>query len=766
MAPVLDRHELFADRSLVGTTFCRAYSRRVDEWLAAMFDEVAGDRTDVALAAVGGYGRAELSPQSDIDVMLLHEKGTDVDDLANTLWYPIWDEGLKLGHSVRSPREALALAATDLETATSLLSLRHVAGDKALVRQLRDGAAAQWARKAKRWLPTMFDRFQDRHKEFGELAFLLEPDLKSSEGGLRDAHVLSWLAAADNGLDVDVQGTSSHAYEVLLAARVELHRSTNRLSNVLLLEEQDAVAAALHYDDADLLMADIAASAREIAWTAGEAWRAVSSRRSFLFRSPRARVLSPGLGELDGSIVLLDAVDLDDPLLTLRVVELAARNNLVLPRATLERLAFEAASLTEPWTEEARRLFEDTLLAGHQAIPVLESLDHFGLLHRLVPEWEPTRSRPQRNAYHRFTVDRHLLETAAQAALVVDRVSRPGLLVVGALLHDIGKGYPGDHTEVGIEMIPTIARRMGYPDDDVALLVDMCRHHLLLPDVATRRDIDDPDIIIWVADQVKSITTLELLDALTEADSIATGPSAWSRWKAGLVRSLVDRTRLALESGDVSTLTSEFPSAEQVTLMAARERQVLVDADTITVVMPDVHASLWRVAGTLALHGLDVLQADVHSENGMAIEVYRVEAIFGEVDAQQLTDDVWRALEGRLAVFARLEERVNVYEPSVSRAAARPMIPTSVSFDNVSSTTATVVEVAAADSLGLLCRLTHALSEQGLDISRSKVQTLGESAVDSFYVTDIHGNKITDTEHLEEIRASIEYSLLHRDTPS
>ncbi len=766
MGPVLDRHELFADRSLVGTVFCRAYSRRVDEWLATMFDELAGSRTDVALAAVGGYGRAELSPQSDIDVMLLHEKGADVGDLANALWYPIWDEGLKLGHSVRSPREALALAATDLETATSLLSLRHVAGDEAIVRKLRDAAVAQWARKAKRWLPTMFERFQDRHKEFGELAFLLEPDLKSSEGGLRDAHVLSWLAAADEGLDSRTQETSSHAYEVLLAARVELHRSTNRLSNVMLLEEQDAVAAALHYDDADLLMADIAASAREIAWTAGEAWRAVSSTRSFLHRSPKPRMLSPGLGELDGAVVLLDGVDIGDPLLTLRIVELAARNGLALPRATLERLAFEAAPLTEPWPDEARRLFEDTLLAGHQAIPVLESLDHFGLLHRLIPEWEPNRSRPQRNAYHRFTVDRHLLETAAQAALVSDRVSRPGLLVVGALLHDIGKGYPGDHTEVGIEMIPTIAQRMGYDDDDVALLVGMCRHHLLLPDVATRRDIDDPDIIMWVADQVRSLTTLELLDGLTEADSIATGPSAWSRWKAGLVRSLVDRTRLALDSGDISTVTSVFPSAEQLALMAAGQRQIIVDADTITVVMPDAHASLWRVAGTLALHGLDVLQADVHSENGMGIEVYRVEAIFGEVDAEQLATDVWRALDGRLAVFARLEERVKLYEPTVRKAAPRPMVPTSVSFDNVSSTSATVVEVAAADSLGLLCRLAHALSEQGLDISRSKVQTLGESAVDSFYVTDIDGNKITDVDHLQEIRTSIEFSLKRQDRRS
>ncbi len=169
---------------------------------------------------------------------------------------------------------------------------------------------------------------------------------------------------------------------------------------------------------------------------------------------------------------------------------------------------------------------------------MLESLDQRGLLVKVLPEWEPVRSRPQRNAYHRYTVDRHLWEAAANAAALADRVSRPDLLVVGALLHDLGKGYPGDHTEVGIELVGRIAPRMGFGRTDTEVLAQMVRHHLLLPDVATRRDLSDDVTIDAVAEAVGNARVLELLAALTEADSLATGPSAWGTWKSELVAEL------------------------------------------------------------------------------------------------------------------------------------------------------------------------------------------------------------------------------------
>lgn len=758
MTAVLDREGLLADSSLQGADFCRAYSRAVDEWLRHLFEAFVDQSDGVALAAVGGYGRSDLSPMSDIDVVLLHDKNVDIDELASQLWYPVWDAGLKLGHSVRTPKESLTLAATDIDTATSLLDARCLAGDESMVQRLRKSATSQWRRKAKRMLPTLAEQAVQRRAQNGELAFLLEPDLKASSGGLRDGHVFGWLLAAGVDIAGRDQQAVAHAYDMLLSARVELHRATGRVGDVLLLEEQDAVAEALQCRDADALMAGVAEAGRAISWSIEEAWRASSPNRKWRF-SVSENAVEPGIGVVDDAVVLLADADLSDPLLTLRVAEVAARHEAALTRATLERLAANQPPLPEPWPTEARVLFERMLLAGHAAISVLESLDHFGLLVKFIPETEPCRSRPQRNAYHRFTVDRHLFEAAAQAARVVDRVDNPGLLVVGALLHDVGKGYPGDHTDVGVEMIPAIAERMGYDPAEVQLLVDMCRHHLLLPDVATRRDIDDPDTIRWVADQVGSVRLLQLLDGLTEADSIATGPAAWSRWKASLVADLVRKTHSMLESGDIEIVPTTFPTAAQRELMASRKRQVVVDKESVTVVIPDAPGLLWRVAGTLALHGLHVMKADVHSEDGMALHVYRVDSIFGSFDADALTHDIWSALEGRLAVFARLADRVRIYESGPRKRSPQPVVATKVSFDNQSSSTATVIEVSATDSLGLLCRMANALTQQRLYITRSKVQTLGEQAVDSFYVHDLDGYKITDPEYLDEIRRAVLHGL-------
>ena len=193
---------------------------------------------------------------------------------------------------------------------------------------------------------------------------------------------------------------------------------------------------------------------------------------------------------------------------------------------------------------------------------MFEALDQGGILVRLLPEWAPVRSRPQRNAYHRFTVDRHLWETAANAAALTDRVDRPDLLVLGALLHDIGKGYPGDHTVAGMALVREIGPRLGLGPGDVATLVAMVEHHLLLPDVAIRRDLNDPATIQRVADAVGDLGLLDLLAALTEADSLATGPSAWGTWKAQLVADLVARTRTALGGAEPGeTRQSRLPGS-------------------------------------------------------------------------------------------------------------------------------------------------------------------------------------------------------------
>ncbi len=290
------RTALQEDPSLVGHALCRRYSDAVDAWLADLLGAAEDEHGagDVSLVAVGGYGRAELSLQSDIDVLLLHRGRSDIGALADRVWYPIWDEGLKLGHAVRTMKEALVLAADDLDTATSLLQLRHVAGDPELTAALGGRALEQWEKRSKRWLAELSTRVAHRHHRAGEVAFLLEPDLKDGRGGLRDVHALRWAEAARRLLWEGDDPALDSAYGALLAARVELHRRTGRPGDRLLLQEQDAVAEALQHPSADALMHELATAARTIAWRSDDAWQRIdASLRGPGWRA-RAATARPG----------------------------------------------------------------------------------------------------------------------------------------------------------------------------------------------------------------------------------------------------------------------------------------------------------------------------------------------------------------------------------------------------------------------------------------------------------------------------------------
>ncbi len=757
--PAFDTSDLLDDRSLQGPAFCEALTSRLDGYLAAVFAS-AEVSAGVALVAVGGYGRGEQCPGSDLDVALVHAPGIDMAGIAERIWYPLWDAGLKLGHQVGTVAQLLEVGAENLEAATSLLATRLVAGQADLADELADRALAQWQGRSRRNLDQLQGAVAERHARFGEVAFLLEPDLKEARGGLRDVHSLFWVEQATVPILREAESAGlTAAFETLLAVRIELHRLTGKRSDKLLLELQDDVADALGLVDADVLMAEVSAAGRAIAWTGeGAARRTLrASRRRGLMRvltGIRRQEVAPGLVLDDGRLELTDDADLDDPLLVLRCAVTAARHEAYLQRGSLERLADNAEPLPVPWPAEARDLFVKLLAAGPAAIPVIEDLDQVGLFVLLVPEWEPCRSRPQRNAYHRFTVDRHLMEAAAEASFLVERVDRPDLLLIGALFHDIGKGYPGDHTEVGVDLLATIATRMGYEGDDVDLLVAMVEHHLLLPDVATRRDLDDDGTIRQVADEVGGTVLLGLLGALTEADSIATGPSAWSNWKAGLVRELVERTSHVLGGGDVGDVVGgSFPDADQQALLDDGTFLVRGDGRVLTVVASDRPGTFAKVAGVLALNGADVLGASAHSEHGRALSVFRVGSVLGgEPDWARIADQIDRALAGRLAVAARLGDRSRTYRPI--RLTARPVRPT-VTVDNTSSATATVLEVTCPDGVGVLYRITRAFTELDLDIVRARVQTLGSDVIDAFYVRDASGAKITDPEHLAEVELSV-----------
>ncbi len=760
-SPEINRAELFADRTLVGTVFCRAYARRVDEWLQQLFTDRLGDRPGISLVATGGYGRGTLSPQSDLDVMLLHNgwREPDLEEAAQALWFPVWDEKIALGHSVRTVAQTMELASNDLETATSLLSLRHLAGDQKLTRDLIEQSGRAWRKARRKWLPQIVDDARERERKNGEVAYLLEPDLKASSGGLRDINAVQWIRASGITLLDQERRDLRAANDVLLAARVELHRSTARKGDVLLLEEQDAVADALLIGDADLMMSQISASARTITWIADDVFlRVHNSLRRFRLRAGKPRKIDEHIQLIDGTVSIAPGSPIDsDETLMLRLAVAAAENDARLDRDSLDQLVELAPNPQTPWSAEMRELFVQLLLTGKRAIQVVEALDHVGLFTRLLPEWEPNRSKVQRNQYHRFTVDRHLLEASSVASGLTKNVDRPDLLVVGALLHDIGKGYPGDHTDVGIELIETIATNMGFDDDDVDTLKRLCEHHLLLPDVATRRDIEDPGTIAVVVEQVRTTSFLRLLAALTESDSLATGPSAWTRNKAQLTRDLTRSVERWLETDGDAEVDRSFPGADHLALMKSSDHAVRGEGHTLQIVTADRAGLFSRVAGALALSNLTIVGAQIHVVDGKALEVLQVADPYHEDNPIDWPPAI-RLVEEILASNDDLMPRFKAREQSFLRravAAPQPIEPVRVDFDNEISADYTVIEVAGPDRLGLLYEVSSTIVAAGLDTQQARVQTVGGDVVDAFYVQTLSGGKLTDIDVQQRLRESL-----------
>lgn len=524
-----------------------ALAELTDDWLTGLFTAGSDALKGVSLVAVGGYGRGELSPRSDLDLLLLHDGGDSgaVAALADRIWYPVWDLGLALDHSVRTPAEARKTAGEDLKVQLGLLDARHIAGDLGLTAGLRTAVLADWRNQAPKRLPELQELCAERAERQGELQYLLEPDLKEARGGLRDATALravaaSWLA------DAPREGLAD-ARRRLLDVRDALHLTTGRATDRLALQEQDQVAAELGLLDADTLLRQVYEAARVVSYASDVTWREVGRVLRSRAVRPRLRAmlgggakpaaerspLAEGVVEQDGEVVLARAARPErDPVLPLRAAAAAAQAGLPLSLHAVRRLAATVRPLPTPWPAEAREQLVTLLGSGQPTVDVWEALEAEGLITRLLPDWERVRCRPQRNAVHIWTVDRHLIETAVRASEFARRVSRPDLLLVAALLHDIGKGWPGDHSVAGEIIAKDVAARIGFDRAEVAVLATLVRHHLLLIETATRRDLEDPATVRSVAEAVGTTSTLELLHALTEADALATGPAAWSSWRA------------------------------------------------------------------------------------------------------------------------------------------------------------------------------------------------------------------------------------------
>ncbi|MEW2513542.1 [protein-PII] uridylyltransferase [Streptomyces sp. NPDC046870] len=753
-----------------------ALSGLTDDWLAGLFGAASGAAHGVSLVAVGGYGRGELSPRSDLDLVLLHD-GSDpgaVAALADRIWYPVWDLGIALDHSVRTPAEARKTAGEDLKVHLGLLDARHLAGDAGLTAGLRTAVLTDWRNQAPKRLPELQELCAERAARQGELQYLLEPDLKEARGGLRDATALravaaSWLA------DAPREGLAD-ARRRLLDVRDALHLATGRATDRLALQEQDQVAAELGLLDADTLLRQVYEAARVIAYASDVTWREVGRVLRSRAVRPRLRAmlgggkpvterspLAEGVVEQDGEVVLARAARPErDPVLPLRAAAAAAQAGLPLSLHAVRRMAATARPLPTPWPAEAREQLVTLLGSGRPTIEVWEALEAEGLITRLLPDWERVRCRPQRNAVHVWTVDRHLIETAVRASEFARRVSRPDLLLVAALLHDVGKGWPGDHSVAGEIIAKDVAARIGFDRADVAVLSLLVRHHLLLIETATRRDLDDPATVRSVAEAVGSQSTLELLHALTEADALATGPAAWSSWRGSLVADLVRRVRAVLAGDGPDEPEPAAPTAEQERLaieayrtggpvLALRAQTEPVTGEDLAgdpeplgvellIAVPDQPGVLPAVAGVLAVHRLTVRTAELRAlrlpddvDDGTVLLLnWRVAAEYGSLpQAARLRTDLVRALDATLDIAGRLAERDAAYPRRRGWTAPPPR----VTVAPAASHHATVIEVRAQDAPGLLYRIGMALEKAGVRVRSMHVSTLGSNAVDAFYVT-------------------------------
>src|SRR4051794_2672568 len=601
-----------------------------DFWLTTKATEIGVTATSgFAIVATGGLGRGELLPYSDLDLTLLHDNMPHdiVGRVAELLWYPLWDANIRIDHSVRTVPEALKVAGEDISAGLAMLEARHIAGDSDLSSLLIGGARRQWRTGIASRFDELVEHTEARWQRSGQIAHRAEPDLKTGRGGLRDVQLLNALAIAQLA-DVypsrslaSPTETLGEAHLALLNVRTELHRVSGRGRELVLAQHADEIGAALRIGDRFDLARMLSDAARTISFYVDAGLRtaanALPRRGLAAFKRPVRRPLDEGVIEFAGEVILArDARPERDPGLILRVAAASATTGLPMAASTLARLSETAPELRMPWPRQALKDLLVLLAAGPPATATIEALDRTGLWGRLFPEWGAVRDLPPRDVVHIWTVDRHLVETVSRASAFTTRVSRPDLLVLGALLHDIGKGRGGDHSVIGAELAVQVGTRLGLWPSDIDVLSAIVRYHLLLPDVATRRDLQDPKTISGVIDALGGDPVLlELLDALAEADSLATGPGVWGDWKSSLIGDLVRRCRLML-AGEPQ------PHADPVSphhLSLAADGGVHVEMTpgdsvhtfNVAMIAPDRRGLLSKAAGVLALNSLRVHSASV-----------------------------------------------------------------------------------------------------------------------------------------------------------
>lgn len=773
LAPFMEARAAAATRAFgrpgdVGGPFeaCNELSDHLDAALRGLAEQA--EAKDIAVVAVGGYGRREQFRHSDIDLMLLVPGGDTA--RATAVLYPLWDADLKVGHSIRTVEQAGEAARANLETMTALLTARFVTGDRALYDRWR-GAFASLVRGRLRWLSQELGE-QYRESVTREPWQLQEFDVKAGRGGMRTFQGARWLelaeALAEGREPAPLSPEVTSALDVLSACRHALHALSERRNDRYLRDLANEVAQ----------------------WLGVE--RVAFERR--LFAAGR----------------VIDAYAREH-------VSAAPPQSRV--RALVSRLwsrqEASAVSATDQTRSDLAMLQEALEHAGPSS---LDPLPRTTWLDRLLPEWEVLRCLPHVAPFHRHPVDVHVWRSVEEVVFAMredtegtgtteaaERLPDRTEVILAALLHDIGKGHEGDHSVAGAVIAERFANRAGLDAATARRLSEVARLHLVLPTVATRRDIADARVIRETAEQIGDARLLHLLYLVAVADARASGPDVWSPWKAQLMHGLYTRVHDALtdarpEEATIATLRQhaaeslrgQFTEAEvyehvdrlrasyllstppevigqHIALIAqanggsAARHDSLGSVDRFTLVTPDRPGILSLVAGTLAVHQVNVLGGTAFTrDDGVAIEVLHVNDALGhEIDGRRwgrIFEAVPRALAGEFPVAERLAETRAAY-----RAVPRVRMETTVHVDNVGSERYSIVEVTTADRLGLLFAITDALHALSLDIHLAKVDTIGPEVFDAFYVLRENGRRVESRDEIDRVEARIKQAIARLD---
>ena len=809
----------------------------------------------LCLCAVGGYGRGELAPHSDVDLLFLlpYKETPRLEQVIEYVLYMLWDLGLKVGHATRSLDESIRLSAADITIRTSILEARYLWGEKRLFNDLRRRFESEIAAATgPEFVDAKLAERDTRHHRMGDSRYVLEPNVKDGKGGLRDLHTLFWIAKYLYRVD-DVADLVGHgvltaaevarfakAQNFLWSVRAHLHYLTDRGEDRLTFDLQPEIGTLLGYrgrgaaSGVERFMKHYYLTAKEVGDLTRIFCAALEAehRRKPRFALPRItmfRKVPDGLAIEGGRLTMAKGSRFsDDPVNILRLFHAAQERDLdVHPRplrAITRNLRLIDGIRDEP---EANRLFLEMLISPNDPEITLRRLNEAGVFGRFVPEFGRVVAQMQHDMYHVYTVDEHTIfaigilhgvergdykDEMPVATNEVHKIQSRRALYFATLMHDIGKGRGGDHSELGAEIALGLGRRVGLAEEETETAAWLVRHHLLMSNTAFHRDLNDPKTIADFVDIVQSLERLRLLLVLTVADIRAVGPNVWNAWKAALLRELYfaaeemlstglsregreRREAVAKEKlrGELTDFTAqEFdayiargqPSywfsfdpathAHHARLVRKADRSAAlltiesrIDSyravTEISIYTADHPGVFSQIAGAMAVSGANIVDAKIFTTtDGMALDTFWIQdANRGAFDRPdrlaRLSARIEKTLAGHLRPRQELAKKIESQGKSRTRVFT---VAPRVLIDNAASRTHTVIEVNGRDRPGLLYELTRRLSDLGLQIASAHVSTYGETAVDVFYVKDVFGLKITHEGKLDQIRAALLEALI------